>query len=92
MTQINLTNETKRIIRKAIRERLQDCTEYMIRKVIKGELEDPASWWNPADDNEQDPQIAGIERYYRNINSPAYATNIYMSFKDRMANKYGIIL
>lgn len=91
MTQINLTNETKKIIRKAISERLTGkVSEYKIRKMIKASLENPQSWYHPDDDEDADPQNAGIQRYYRNINSPEWAPSIYQDFKDCCQRVIGV--
>lgn len=89
--EIVLTNETKSVIRKAVRERLTGkVSEYKIRKMIKASLENPRSWYHPDDDEDDDPQNAGIQRYYRNINSPTRAPNICLDFRDHCLRVIGV--
>lgn len=86
MNNIELSNETIKLIRKSIRERLADhASDYKIRKVIKAHLENPCAWSAGKDESRDEL----VQRYYRNINN-ATATNIFLDFQESVRN-FGIL-
>lgn len=88
-----MKKEIKKLIRKSIRERLRGvATEYTIRKVIKANLENPHSWWNPDDDGSDSAENiheAAIKRYYSNINNTA-AINLFLDFQESLMRDFKI--
>lgn len=86
-----MNKELEKLIRKSIRERLRGVeTEYTVRKVIKANLENPHSWWNPNDcGSEEDTHEAAIKRYYSNINNTA-AINIFLDFQESLMRDFKI--
>lgn len=76
---------TKKLIRTAVRNVLKntDLTEYRIRKIVKGELEDPGSWLHPGHGEDREWCIAN---YYRNLTS----NSVFASFTTRLYEKYQI--
>ena len=85
---IPMQEETKRIIRKAVRNILDntDLSDYKVRQIIKGELEDPCSWRHPlASDNDPDPDWA-IKNYYLSL----YRSNVFANWCDHIHARYGI--
>lgn len=85
MNNIELSTETIKLIRKAIRERLAgNASDYMIRKVVKAHLENPCAWSAGKDESRDEL----VQRYYRNINNTS-ATNIFLDFQESVRN-FGI--
>lgn len=83
-----LSDETKKFIRKAIRERLEGyASNYMINKVIKAALRKPSSWMggNPEEDDDE----SCVFRYYNNINH-SWCTNIFVDFQEDMLRYFNI--
>lgn len=87
MNNNELSNETIKLIRKSIRERLADyASDYKIRKVIKAHIENPCAWSAGRDDESRDELV---QRYYRNINNSS-ATNIFLDFQESVLRSFGI--
>lgn len=92
-----MTNETIQTIKSAINAVAKhlELSDYMRRKIQKGELEDPASWGTfPEGDNSEDACIQRyydtVESIYRTGNGFGFHTNLVLNFRERMLRRYGV--
>lgn len=80
-----MQESTKKLISTAVRNVLKntDLTEYRIRKIVKGELDDPGSWLHH--DHGEDREWC-IANYYSNLTS----NSVFASFVSRLNARYQI--